>query len=159
MERQNKPEVEYNVHPELMLPPARARGSRHALKPCSDALLQVKITRNENEHVLIEGSINSCRISIKVKQSDELEEILTRKLLRFLMQRAEEFKVLRRVPVPGYDISFLITHVHVEDMYKHKLVDFIIAFMEEIDKEVSELKLAVNTRGRVVATDFLKGFV
>jgi actin related protein 2/3 complex subunit 4 len=44
-------------------------------------------------------------------------------------------------------------------MYKHKLVDFIITFMEEIDKEVSELKLAVNTRGRVVATDFLKGFV
>ena len=119
----------------------------------------MKITRNENEHVLIEGSINSCRISIKVKQVDELEEILTRKLLRFLMQRAEEFKVLRRVPVPGYDISFLITHVHVEEMYKHKLVDFIITFMEEIDKEVSELKLAVNTRGRVVATDFLKGFV
>lgn len=30
----------------------------------------------------------------------------------------------------GYDISFLITHVHCEDMYKHKLVDFIISFME-----------------------------
>ena len=118
----------------------------------------MKISRNENEYVLIEGSINSCRISIKVKQSAELEEILTRKLLRFLAQRAEEFKVLRRVPVPGYDISFLITHVHVEEMYKHKLVDFIITFMEEIDREVSELKLSVNTRGRVVATDFLRGF-
>ncbi len=108
--------------------------------------------------MLIEGSINSCRISIAVKQSDELEAILSTSLLRFLAQRAEEFKVLRRVPVAGYDISFLITHVHVEEMYKHKLVDFIIAFMEEIDKEVSELKLAVNTRGRVVATDFLRGF-
>jgi actin related protein 2/3 complex subunit 4 len=118
----------------------------------------VKIARNENEHVLIEGSINSCRVSISVKQSDELEEILSTALLRFLAQRAEEFKVLRRVPVPGYHISFLITHVHVEEMYKHKLVDFIITFMEEIDKEVSELKLAVNTRGRVVATDFLRGF-
>jgi actin related protein 2/3 complex subunit 4 len=118
----------------------------------------VKIARNENEHVLIEGSINSCRISIAVKQADELEKILSTALMRFLAQRAEDFKVLRRVPVPGYDISFLITHVHVEEMYKHKLVDFIITFMEEIDREVSELKLAVNTRGRVVATDFLRGF-
>jgi actin related protein 2/3 complex subunit 4 len=121
-------------------------------------LLQVRIARNDQEAVLIEGSINSCRVSIKVKQADELEEILARKLLRFLTQRADEFKVLRRVPVQGYDISFLVTHVHAEDMYKHKLVDFIIAFMEDIDKEVSELKLSVNTRGRVVATDFLKGF-
>ena len=119
---------------------------------------QVKITRSEQEHVLIEGSINSCRVSIKVKQADELEEILARKLLRFLMQRADEFKVLRRVPVPGYDISFLITHIHAEEMYKHKLVDFIVAFMEDIDKEVSELKLAVNQRGREVASSFLRGF-
>ena len=119
---------------------------------------QVKITRSEQEHVLIEGSINSCRVSIKVKQADELEEILARKLLRFLMQRADEFKVLRRVPVPGYDISFLVTHIHAEEMYKHKLVDFIVAFMEDIDKEVSELKLAVNQRGREVASSFLRGF-
>ena len=118
----------------------------------------MKITRSEQEHVLIEGSINSCRVSIKVKQADELEEILARKLLRFLMQRADEFKVLRRVPVPGYDISFLVTHIHAEEMYKHKLVDFIVAFMEDIDKEVSELKLAVNQRGREVASSFLRGF-
>jgi hypothetical protein len=34
VERQNKPEVEYNVHPELMLPPVRAlyrRSVQHAL--------------------------------------------------------------------------------------------------------------------------------
>ena len=118
----------------------------------------MRIARNENEHVLVEASLNSCRISIKVKQADELEEILARKLLRFLMQRAEEFRVLRRVPVPGFDISFLITHVHVEEMLKTKLVDFVLVFMEEIDREVSELKLAVSSRGRVVATDFLKCF-
>ena len=93
-----------------------------------------------------------------MKQADDLEELLARKLLRFLAQRAEEFKVLRRVPVEGFDISFLITHVHVEEMLKAKLVDFIVTFMEETDKELSELKLAVNTRGRVVATEFLKAF-
>jgi len=29
-------------------------------------------------------------------------------------------------------------------MLKHKLVDFIIEFMEEVDKEVSEMKLFVS---------------
>lgn len=43
----------------------------------------------------------------------------------------------------GYDISFLITNYHTEEMLKHKLVDFIIQFMEEVDKEISEMKLFV----------------
>lgn len=43
----------------------------------------------------------------------------------------------------GYDISFLITNFHTEEMLKHKLVDFIIQFMEEVDKEISEMKLFV----------------
>jgi actin related protein 2/3 complex subunit 4 len=50
----------------------------------------------------------------------------------------------------GYDISFLITNYHTEEMLKHKLVDFIIQFMEEVDKEISEMKLfvcAYNLRG------------
>lgn len=45
----------------------------------------------------------------------------------------------------GYDISFLITNVHTEEMLKHKLVDFIIEFMEEVDKEISEMKLFVRS--------------
>jgi len=45
----------------------------------------------------------------------------------------------------GYDISFLITNFHTEEMLKHKLVDFIIQFMEEVDKEISEMKLFVTS--------------
>ena len=45
--------------------------------------------------------------------------------------------------IQGYDISFLITNTHTEEMLKHKLVDFIIQFMEEVDKEISEMKLFV----------------
>lgn len=41
-------------------------------------------------------------------------------------------------------------------MYKHKLVDFVIHFMEEIDKEISEMKLAVNSRARICSEEFLK---
>lgn len=46
--------------------------------------------------------------------------------------------------IQGYDISFLITNYHTEEMLKHKLVDFIIQFMEEVDKEISEMKLFVR---------------
>lgn len=55
----------------------------------------------------------------------------------------------------GYDISFLITNTHTEEMLKHKLVDFIIQFMEEVDKEISEMKLFLNARARFVAESFL----
>lgn len=41
----------------------------------------------------------------------------------------------------GYDISFLITNFHCEDMYKHKLVEFVIHFMKDVDKEISDMKL------------------
>lgn len=30
----------------------------------------------------------------------------------------------------GYDISFLITNYHCEEMQKQKLIDFIVQFME-----------------------------
>ncbi|TPX77121.1 hypothetical protein CcCBS67573_g01610 [Chytriomyces confervae] len=117
-----------------------------------------KISRNENEKVLIEPSVNSLRISIKIKQADDLERILCHTFTRFLMMRAENFVVLRRKAISGYDISFLITNFHTEQMYKHKLVDFIIQFMEEVDKEISEMKLSINARARIVAESYLQQF-
>lgn len=118
----------------------------------------VVISRNEKERVLIETSVNSVRISISIKQADEIEKILCHKFTRFMMMRAENFIILRRKPIEGYDISFLITNFHTEQMYKHKLVDFVIHFMEEVDKEISELKLSVNSRARICAEEFLKRF-
>lgn len=41
----------------------------------------------------------------------------------------------------------MITNYHTEEMLKHKLVDFIIQFMEEVDKEISEMKLFVSSFG------------
>lgn len=40
-------------------------------------------------------------------------------------------------------------------MLKHKLVDFIIQFMEEVDKEISEMKLFVSTVTREATIHFL----
>ena len=78
------------------------------------------------------------------------------------MCRCRIFSVLpphRVAPLQGYTISFLITNVHLETMFKHKLIDFIIQFMEDIDKEINELKLAINARSRIVATSYLEAFV
>ncbi|TPX39971.1 hypothetical protein SeMB42_g01134 [Synchytrium endobioticum] len=140
VERHNKPEVEARVSKEVLLTP-------------------VAISRNENERVLVEGSINALRVSIKIKQADEIERILCHKFTRFMTQRAENFVVLRRKPIEGYDISFLITNFHTEQMYKHKLVDFIVQFMEDVDKEISEMKLSLNARARIVAESYLSQFL
>ncbi|KAI9915667.1 hypothetical protein PsorP6_007898 [Peronosclerospora sorghi] len=58
--------------------------------------------------------------------------------------------------VDGYDMSFLVVHQHLENMYNHKLLDFIITFMEDIDKEISEMKISLHARGRIVAFEFMK---
>lgn len=139
VERHNKPEVEVKKSKELLLMP-------------------VVISRNENERVLIEGSVNSIRISIAIKKSDDLDRILCQKFMKFMMMRADNFVILRRKPVKDYDISFLITNFHTEQMLRHKLVDFIITFMEDIDKEISDMKLSVNSRARTCAEEFLKQF-
>ena len=91
------------------------------------------IHRSKDEYVCIEAAVNSVRISIKVKQLDEMDEILARKFTRFLMQRADNFVVLRRKPIKGYDISFLLTNYNLEAMWKHKLIEFVVEFMEESD--------------------------
>ncbi|XP_050441949.1 actin-related protein 2/3 complex subunit 4 [Adelges cooleyi] len=139
VERHSKPEIEMQTNRELILTP-------------------VLISRNERERVFIESSINSIRVSIAIKQCDEIERLLCDKFTRFMMKRAENFFILRRKPIAGYDITFLITNVHVEQMYRNKLIDFIIRFMEEIDKEISEMKLAINARARICSEEFLKHF-
>ena len=101
-------------------------------------------------------AINSIRVSIAIKQADEIEKLLCHKFTGFMMRRAENFVILRRKKIEGYDISFLITNFHTEEMLRHKLIDFVIHFMEEIDKEISEMKLCVNSRARICAEEFLK---
>jgi ARP2/3 complex 20 kDa subunit (ARPC4) len=70
------------------------RASREVL------LTPLVISRNENERVLIEPSVNSIRLSISIKQADEIEKILCHKFTRFMTMRAESFIILRRKPVP-----------------------------------------------------------
>eukprot|EP00930_Biecheleria_cincta_P003190 TRINITY_DN104121_c0_g1_i1.p1 TRINITY_DN104121_c0_g1~~TRINITY_DN104121_c0_g1_i1.p1 ORF type:complete len:176 (-),score=31.01 TRINITY_DN104121_c0_g1_i1:32-559(-) len=139
VERQNRPEIEFQDTPAVVLKP-------------------LVIARDEKERCLIEPSVNSVRISIKVKQSDDTEKMLCRKYARFFTQRAENFVILRRKPVNGYDISFLITNTHLQELIKERVVDFIIEFIEDIDREIKDMKIALNTRLRAAADAYMSQF-
>ena len=39
---------------------------------------------------------------------------------------------------------------------KEKVAEFIITFLQEVDKEISEMKIGINARARGVADAFLK---
>merc|ERR1719454_2825526 len=109
--------------------------------------------------VMIESSINSVRISIKIKQMNEIEKMLCEHFCKFMTRRADNFRVLRRKPVGEYDISFLITNIHLETMIKDKLIDFICTFIEDIDKEIGgDMRLAINARANACAKNFLEKF-
>ena len=109
VERHNKPEVEIRECPELPLNP-------------------VIISRNEKESIMIEPSINSVRVSIAIKQLDDIDTLLCKMFMGFMMRRAENFVILRRKKIEGYDISFLITNFHTEEMLRHKLVHQIFIY-------------------------------
>ena len=64
----------------------------------------ILICRTDRERCYIEPSINSLRVSIKIKQADEMEIVLCRNFSRFLMQRAENFTILRRKPVEVFPV-------------------------------------------------------
>ena len=70
--------------------------------------------------MLVEPSINSVRVSIRIKQADEIEHILVHKFTRFLTQRAEAFFILRRkaVPVGISDIMQLHTRAIADTTHR-----------------------------------------
>ena len=140
VERHNKPEVEAQTSAELMHTP-------------------ITIARSEQEVTFIESSVNSVRVSVSFQKADGLSELITRKYVGFLAQRAGKFNILRKKPIDGYDISFLITNDEAETMHKSKMIDFIIEFISSIDQDISSLKLATNNRGCRAALEFFSKLV
>ena len=85
--------------------------------------------------------MNSCRISFSIKKN-EIEQLLVNMLQRFFALRADRFKIMRRKPAEDkYDFSFLITEDHLQKYKKEELINFILEFMQGIDKEVQDMKL------------------
>jgi len=146
VERQTRVEVEERTSKELLLPP-------------------VLLTRGggggggAGEAVLVEPAVNSCRVSVRLRAGDDAERLLGGQLSRFLAQRADALPVLRRKPVEGYDVTFLITHAHTTRLVKARLVDFLVAFVDDAARELSAMKLSLNARARTIARELVGSLV
>lgn len=112
----------------------------------------ILITRSEHEKVEIERSINSVRVNIVIKKHAEIENLLMDIYAQFLMYRADKYNILRKIAKDGYDISFLITNYHLEIYNKEDLIDFIVEFIQDLVKEITDMKMTVNSQSRYVTT-------
>eukprot|EP00658_Telonema_sp_P-2_P033149 TRINITY_DN24397_c0_g1_i1.p1 TRINITY_DN24397_c0_g1~~TRINITY_DN24397_c0_g1_i1.p1 ORF type:complete len:186 (+),score=60.07 TRINITY_DN24397_c0_g1_i1:238-795(+) len=150
VERHNKPEVECSEGKNIANPDADGHGGL--------VLPPIVIHKGGADKIQIEVAVNSVRVSIAVKQQDDIEKMIGRKFMQFMMRRAESFHVLRKVPVQGYDISLLITNFHMEKLVKVKVIEFVCEFISNIYSDIMEIKLALNSRGRSVADNYLSSF-
>ena len=133
-EKINRPQVEVEESAELVNKP-------------------IVITRSEEEKVEIESSINSVRVNIVIsKHKAEIETLLVGIYTQFLMNRADKYNILRKKAKEGYDISFLITNFHLENYKKEDIIDFIVEFVQDLTKEITDMKLLVNSQSRYVTT-------
>jgi hypothetical protein len=118
---------------------------------------------NKQEQCLIESSSNSVRVSFLFKQqamasSDPLEASILYQWMRFFQQQAEDYKILRRKPLDGYSISFLILHDHLKQFGVKNTENWIMNFCAVLDKECSDIKIQVNAQARCVTTEYFKAF-
>ena len=132
-EKINRPQVEVKENAELTSKP-------------------IIISRNESEKVEIETSINSVRVNVAVKKYQEIDKLVVGIYSNYLMNRANQLNVLRKVAKEGFDISFLITNFTLENYKKEDIIDFIIEFIQDFTKEVTDMKMTVNSQSRFATT-------
>ena len=96
----------------------------------------ILICKGDQDACLIESSVNSVRVSIKVKKGKDIEVLLTGILGRFMALRADKFEIFRKKPIDGYDFSFLISSSHLLVYRKEEIINFILNFVSGIRKEI-----------------------
>lgn len=136
-EKINRPQVEVKENDELLMKP-------------------IVVCRNEDEKIEIEPSINSVRINIVIKKHANLEELLMNIYSKYLMNRADRLNIFKKKPKDGFDISFLITNYHLETYKKEEIIDLIVEFIQDLEKEINEMKLIVNSQFRLSSTHFME---
>ena len=136
-EKINRPQVEVKESAELISKP-------------------VIISRNESEKVEIETSINSVRVNLAIKKYQEIDKLIVHLYAQYLMNRANQLNILRKVAKPGYDVSFLITNFTLEHYKKEDIIDLILEFIQDFPKEVRDMKMSVNSQSRFANTYLMK---
>jgi actin related protein 2/3 complex subunit 4 len=54
----------------------------------------------------------------------------------------------------GFDYSFLITEDHLSKYKKEELINFVLSFIQGIEKEIMDLKLNINSQCGTAAKYF-----
>ena len=139
VERHNLPEVEVKWNKELILP-------------------EELLTRSEFEKVLIEPSINSCRVSIRVKTHEALDSVLVDRFSHYMMRRAVEYIIIRKKAIDGYHLSLLFCNRNTRKLRTDQLSLFVTELILVLDKVAREIKVNVSLRANIVADEFVKSF-
>jgi actin related protein 2/3 complex subunit 4 len=116
----------------------------------------IVVCRNEDERIEIEPSINSVRINIVIKKHSDLEAMLIDVYTNYLMARANKLNIFRKKEKESYDISFLVTNYHLETYKKESIIDYIVEFVQDLTKELTEMKLIVSSQSRLASTNFME---
>ncbi len=95
---------------------------------------------------------------MQLKLVDDLERWLRSKRIAFILERADHIDILRREPVPGFDMSFLVTARHLQMYNKAALIRFIVSLMTEL-ASANDLKRLISSRGRVSSLSISKALV
>ena len=141
--------------------PIRPHVELTGLGPVTQYLISKKNSNNK-EKCLMEVSKNSIRVSFLFKQqsntTDPIDQSILSKYMKFFQQRAELYTILRRKPVSEYSVSFLILNSHVVQFGINNILQVILDFVSQVDRECSDVKITINARARLVASEFMKEF-
>lgn len=144
VERHSKPEIESGTCPELLLPP-----------------VTVQCTASR-EKCLIEPSINATRVSFLfnwgAQSQGSVEEIMANSFFKFLGVKADQLPLLRRAPVDGYDVSFLITAALLQRYGMMNIVVSLVTFAWDTPQYLEKLKLNMEQQNTDLAQSVLRAF-
>lgn len=86
-------------------------------------------------------------ISLQLKDADGLELWLRKKRIS-LLQRTEQLDIVRRKPIAGYDLSFLVTAKHLQVYSREALLSFILHVTDEEFCSENDFKRLIAAKGR-----------
>ncbi|KAH8741402.1 relation to actin related protein 2/3 (Arp2/3) complex subunit 4 [Cryptosporidium ryanae] len=119
------------------------------------------VYRHSREYCFIESCIDSVRISLKFFLKCEFERNLFRQLTIFMKKNSDHLRIVRKKPLDGFDISFLITNkllnfgfnrsiadynktIGNKNMGKYDIIHFILKFVVDIDRQIQDKILKVT---------------
>ncbi|KAH7649012.1 putative relation to actin related 2 3 (Arp2 3) complex subunit 4 [Cryptosporidium bovis] len=113
------------------------------------------VYRHSKEYCFIESCIDSVRISLKFFLKCEFERNLFEQLTIFMKKNSDHLRIVRKNPVYGFDITFLITNkllnfgfnrritnynesIRNKHMGKYDIIHFILKFVVDIDRQIQD---------------------